>query len=236
MFCFSILETVSIDLSFNSFTGDIPRLPTGLVQLIINYSLFSGGFTDASFTGLGDLNYVEMSFNSFGASIPPVWSSLASLEQVFMEDAGLTGNLDFLIGMPVIFQLWIDKNPSLSGTLPTEVGQLATLASFSLTENDLFGPIPSEMGNIAAMRRLWLYSNRLSGAIPSELANMRAIELLRLEDNNFSGSMPTEICDLANDSFTVLSVLGSTCQADFSQCAADCCDCCSVAECDNLAL
>lgn len=221
-----------LDLSFNSFTGEIPRLPTGLIQLDINFSLFSGGFTDATFTGLNSLSFVQMNFNSLGESIPPVWSSLANLEQVFMQDAGLTGGLDFLIGMPKIFQLWLDENPSLSGTLPTEVGELSTLASFSLTENDLFGPIPSEMGNIGAMRRLWLYKNRLSGAIPPELANMAAIEILRLEENNFSGSMPAAICTLANDSFSALSVLGSTCQADFSQCAADCCDCCTAAECD----
>eukprot|EP00980_Cylindrotheca_fusiformis_P011858 scaffold2817_cov130-Cylindrotheca_fusiformis.AAC.13 len=175
---------------------------------------------------------MELSGNSFGEPMPTVLSQLNSLEQVFVEDSAITGGLDFMIGMPLIFQLWIDKNPSFGGTIPTEIGNLSTLASWSITENGFIGTIPTELGNLSNMQRLWMYGNNLNGEIPSELALMLKLEILRLEANDFTGIIPFQICSLRNDFLSDLALLGSVCGTDNSQCP--CCDCCNIAECDVL--
>jgi Leucine-rich repeat (LRR) protein len=194
--------------------------------------LYSGGLTDANFAGLNNLNYLEISGNSFGESMPNVLSQLNSLEQIFVEDSAITGGLDFMIGMPLIFQCWIDKNPAFGGTIPSEIGDLSTLASWSITENSFSGTIPTELGKLTNMQRLWMYGNDLTGNVPSEFGSIIKLELLRLEENNFSGTMPDEVCNLRNDFLSSLAILGSVCGIGFAQCT--CCDCCDIAECDAL--
>jgi hypothetical protein len=50
-----------------------------------------------------------------------------------------------------IVELWVDSSSGLAGQIPTFVGGLSTLMSFSLSECDLTGTLPSELGNLSAM-------------------------------------------------------------------------------------
>ena len=91
----------------------------------------------------------------------------------------------------------------LSGTLPSELGNLTNLTELKLPDNQLSGSIPSELGNLANLTHLWLYSNQLSGAIPPELGNLANLKELWLTFNQLSGAIPPELGNLAN-----LTVLG----------------------------
>ena len=44
-----------------------------------------------------------------------------------------------------------------------------------LSNNRLNGSIPPELGDLASLQRLYLYSNRLSGSIPTALENLTAL-------------------------------------------------------------
>jgi hypothetical protein len=66
-----------------------------------------------------------------------------------------------------IYELWVDRNPHLTGPLFSEIGELVTLESFSVTRCGLEGNIPSEIGQLTFMLQMWLYNNRLTGAVPS---------------------------------------------------------------------
>ncbi|MCY4204870.1 MAG: Ig-like domain-containing protein, partial [Bacteroidetes bacterium] len=46
--------------------------------------------------------------------------------------------------------------PHLSGSIPPELGDLASLSSLDLSRNDLSGPIPPELGNLVNLRELGL--------------------------------------------------------------------------------
>ena len=86
----------------------------------------------------------------------------------------------------------------LSGSIPRELGSLASLEELSLSSNQLSGPIPRELGSLASLRRLYLSSNQLSGSIPRELGSLASLEELSLSSNQLSGSIPRELGSLAS--------------------------------------
>ena len=87
---------------------------------------------------------------------------------------------------------------SLTGPIPPELGGLANLTALHLYGNDLSGPIPPELGNLGNLTRLWLGDNRLTGQVPSELGNLNGLETLYLNDNVLIGPIPPELGSLGN--------------------------------------
>ena len=55
----------------------------------------------------------------------------------------------------------------LTGAIPTELGNLVTLKSLSLSGNQLTGAVPKELGNLVNLGRLRLYGNQLISCIYS---------------------------------------------------------------------
>ena len=99
--------------------------------------------------------------------------------------------------------LWLHRN-ELRGTIPVELGNLTNLEYLSLRENQLSGPIPVELGNLTNLKSLGLRENQLSGPIPVELGNLTNLESLSLGDNQLSGPIPVELGNLTNLDFLSL--------------------------------
>jgi len=91
----------------------------------------------------------------------------------------------------------LDLN-SLSGSIPSELGNLSHLTALSLSLNSLSGSIPSELGNLSYLEWLFLSENQLSGSIPSELGNLSHLKWLNLKSNQLSGSIPSELGNLSH--------------------------------------
>jgi len=87
---------------------------------------------------------------------------------------------------------------SLSGRIPSELGNLTNLTGLYLHDNSLSGSIPSELGNLTNLRDLFLYNNSLSGNIPPELGNLSMLLRLPLGRNSLSGNIPSELGNLTN--------------------------------------
>lgn len=90
--------------------------------------------------------------------------------------------------------LWRDK---LSGTIPPELGSLASLRRLELESTQLTGAIPPELGNLANLQELHLYDNQLTDAIPPELGNLANLKWLDLSHNQLTGAIPPELGNLA---------------------------------------
>ena len=83
----------------------------------------------------------------------------------------------------------------LSGPIPPEIGNLATLQILRFEDNELSGPIPPEIGKLAALETLHLAFSGLSGPIPPEIGKLAALQHLDL--TGMSGPIPPEMANLA---------------------------------------
>lgn len=96
----------------------------------------------------------------------------------------------------VVTQLILMDN-GLSGSLPSEIGNLVGLLRLDLSNNLLSGSLPSGLFNLSNLLDLDLSSNQLSGTIPPELGSMPNLSTLDLGFNQLSGSIPPELGDLS---------------------------------------
>ena len=88
------------------------------------------------------------------------------------------------------------SNYYLTGSIPSEIGNLTNLRSLSLGLNELTGSIPPEIGNLTNLRSLYLFVNQLTGSIPSEIGSLTNLTGLDLSYNHLTGIIPESICDL----------------------------------------
>ncbi|MEE3195875.1 MAG: leucine-rich repeat domain-containing protein, partial [Candidatus Neomarinimicrobiota bacterium] len=70
------------------------------------------------------------------------------------------------------------------------------LTYLNLGNNQLTGSIPSEIGNLTNLTSLSLMINQLTGSIPPEIGNLTNLTGLGLHDNQLTGDIPNIICDL----------------------------------------
>ena len=100
----------------------------------------------------------------------------------------------------------------LRGSLPAELGNLASLTRLDLSINGLSGPIPAELGNLGSLTYLRLSLNGLTGSIPAELGNLTNLTRLHLSRNGrgLTGPIPPELGNLANLTELNLSLNGLT--------------------------
>ena len=200
-------------------------MPASIQAVLAGYAFFDS-LDNSQFVGCTDLEFISIHGQFFSHPLPTVWATLPSLVDLMVSDCGIEGTLDDLIGIRPE-RMWIDTNPNLTGTIPTEFGGMdnAQAYSYSFTENTLFGTIPTEFGELVNLEGFWVYRNFLNGAVPSEMALLTKLKTFRTEENNFSGSMPSEICS------NYYTVLGSKCM-HLGNNICTCCKCCSVEECN----
>ncbi|KAH9667860.1 protein kinase domain-containing protein [Citrus sinensis] len=79
---------------------------------------------------------------------------------------------------------------NLTGTIPSELGNLSSLQTLDLSFNWFSGEIPEELGNLAELEELWLQNNFLTGTIPSSIFNLSSLSILDLSVNNLTGTIP----------------------------------------------
>ena len=145
---------------------------TNLEEFDCSYTLYHGPLRGESFAGLSNLEYLHIGGNQYNSSIPTELAQLPKLQFLYAEYADLTGDLSFMKFMPAIIEMWVDRNPTLGGSIPSEIGLVTTLRSFSITGCNFEGSIPTELGNLR-LQQAWFYNNSLTGSMPSAVCDTR---------------------------------------------------------------
>ena len=197
---------------------------TALKELDFSYSLYYGNLDGATFANLSNLRYLVMDGNAYNSVLPKELGQLPNLEYLYAGFCFLEGGLDFITSMQKIVEVWVDDNPNLGGTIPSSIGSLDNLASFSAANCGLTGTIPAEIGTATSMIQMWLNDNNLTGEIPSELSNLITMKILNVQNNDLKGEMPANICSRRRP-FGRLEELGADCDGAIT-CDEECCTCC----------
>ena len=190
-----------------------------MTDLDLSYTIIQGPINGPAFATLSKLTYLDIGGNSYKSTIPSEIYTLPLLERLYIQESDISGNLEFIKEMPNIFEIWIDRNPGLKGTIPTEIGSVSSLGSISLSGCSFKGPLPSELGALTDMQQMWFFSNQLTGTIPSGISQMKYLLNFQTEDNLLNGTMPAAICTNINQDSLFLAT-------DCANVTCSCCDCC----------
>ncbi|KAJ8429941.1 hypothetical protein Cgig2_017991 [Carnegiea gigantea] len=99
----------------------------------------------------------------------------------------LTGDLASLSELEI---LDLSSNKGLTGSLPSNIGQLSKLTTLILYNCDFSGSIPDSVGSLKQLVHLSLYSNRFIGPVPASIGDLKNLYWLDLSNNQLTGSIP----------------------------------------------
>ncbi|KAI4336882.1 hypothetical protein L6164_015359 [Bauhinia variegata] len=148
----------------------------------------------ANFTFLSSFNASGFFLNG---SIPDWFGySLAALQVLDLSSCSLTGLIPSSLGnLSRLNYLSLSGN-SLTGRTPSTLGQLSRLSVLNLSRNSLTGSIPSSFSSLRNLTKLDISSNFLSGSVPDSLGDLSSLKLLSLSDNGLTASIPAQLAKL----------------------------------------
>ncbi|XP_062115774.1 probable LRR receptor-like serine/threonine-protein kinase At1g56140 [Humulus lupulus] len=218
-----LTELLSLSFSSNNFSGPLPSELGNLnklEQLYIDSSGVSGEIpstfanlqslhtlwaSDNEFTGkipdfIGNwtnLNTLRFQGNSFEGPIPSTFANLTSLTDLRLSEisSNASTSLAFIRNMKSLSKLVL-RNNNITGSIPSNIGELQQLQHLDLSFNKFNGQIPGSLFNISSLSYLFLGNNSLNGTLPQQ----RSTSLLNIDlsYNNLMGSIPSWVNNQQN--------------------------------------
>jgi RHS repeat-associated protein len=108
----------------------------------------------------------------------------------------LTGTVPSQIGNLTYLILLNLGGNNLTGSFPNQLSQLSNLLHFIIPDNQFTGSFPSSISNCTNLIRIFAEFNQFSGSIPVEITTLKNLRGMQLDHNNFSGSIPAEIVNM----------------------------------------
>jgi Leucine-rich repeat (LRR) protein len=143
------------------------------------------------------LKVLGLGDNNFTGDLPVSVANLSTtLEHLYLDDLAISGSIPSEIGNLVGLKVLILVNTDISGVIPDSIGKLENLTKLHLDNNNLSGIVPSSVGNLTRLLKLSASSNNLGGSIPRSLGQLSDLISLNLSSNCLNGSIPEEIFQL----------------------------------------
>lgn len=143
----------SLDLSKNYFTNLTDHyfscpMNTGLRLLNFSSNRLAGGIGD--FSGFSQLEFLDLSFNSFGGSVTTQLSVLPKLRSLNFSSNNLTGAVPASMARSVE-ELVLSDN-SFIGSIPSGLFNYTDLTLLDLSQNNLTGDVLDEFQKLPKLR------------------------------------------------------------------------------------
>ncbi|XP_024157226.1 probable LRR receptor-like serine/threonine-protein kinase At1g07650 isoform X5 [Rosa chinensis] len=174
----------------NSITGTLPESFASL-QSLTTFSVagnyLSGPLPDfiANWTEIEEL---YLNGNNFHGRIPAGIFNISYLQILAISDVAADSNFQFPPSTHVttsfIHRILILRNCSITGQIPSYIGNMSSLSNLDLSFNNLTGRIPDALKNLN-LSYISFSNNMLSGEIPDWIQNANWSKI-DLSYNNFS--------------------------------------------------
>lgn len=207
----------------NQLTSTIPTSifkPANLTAVLFGMNKLTGTLSFSMFQEASNLVYLYLNANDLGGTLDDFAQAegLLSLKKLRLEYNSFSGTIPKL-ELPSL-ELFYAYNNSLLASGLENLSSNVALKKLKLSNCSLTGEIPTTLGNLTNLEVLHLNGNQLTGTVPSEFQELTVLEELRLEGNDLSGAVPFEVCTLRNSQ---LSVFVSDCGGEWSGVACSCC-------------
>ncbi|PNT66909.1 receptor-like protein EIX2 [Brachypodium distachyon] len=189
----SLTHLTRLALSNNKFSGSVPAeigYLSNLFFLNLSSNNFSGVITEEHFTGLINLKFIDLSFNSLKVMTDSDWLPPFSLESAWFANCEM-GPLfpSWLQWQPEITTLGISST-ALKGDIPDWFwSKFSTATYLDISNNQISGSLPADLKGMA-FEKLYLTSNRLTGPVPLLPTNIIELDI---SNNTFSGTLPSDL-------------------------------------------
>ncbi|KAK2665242.1 hypothetical protein Ddye_003816 [Dipteronia dyeriana] len=203
-----------LDISNARISDTIPDWFWGLspssVILNISHNRISGVLPDLTFK-FPDIRGIDLSYNNFEGTIPPVAPGVIYL---ILSNNKFSGSIaSLLCGITGEFFQYLDLSDNqLSGSLPNCSIRWQRLSVLDLANNNFSGKIPNSVDSGCSIKSLHLSNNimdvghnKFSGKIPAWIGDsLSDLVVLSLRSNQFRGMLPIPLCNLST--FQVLDL------------------------------
>lgn len=163
-----------IDLSFNSFRGDLPSqyMLYWNAMKAINSSNFRSKIMNAysSLYRFGSLRYL-----------------ITYPYTITITSKGVERQYDSILDSFAVIDFSSNK---FEGQITEWIGNLKGLHLLNFSNNRLSGHIPPSLGNLIELESLDLSQNNLSGEIPQELKQLKFLSVFIVSHNSITGTIP----------------------------------------------
>ena len=188
----NMTKLLTLDISFTSYTGQIPSAITKLVRLqkLFACDMFGEGLYGTLPKDLGnmsELRYLSIGGNKFNESVPMNIRNLTKLVYLDLQNAPglLSGDVHALLSLKSIECLYV-SGLTLNGKFPDALP--CGLRVIVLPGNKIRGNLPSKLkckGN-SSLTLLNLQNNMLDGDIPGIFFTAVNLTHVNLSRNNFT--------------------------------------------------
>jgi len=161
------LESLQLGCGFDFRSGNLNGALPSLLNLALHPSVPTPIPTQIIADNLGSISLSK----SLTGSFPVIKSN--SIVRIDISGTTLSGTIPWELGdLTTLLTMTISENNQLTGTIPWEIGcTRSPLGYLAITNNPgLTGTIPPEFGLLSFMEILQLTSNNLIGTIPMELS------------------------------------------------------------------
>lgn len=172
----------------------------GKLANLVQLNLFKNRLSGLIPSSLGNLTQLN-SLNAYSANLEgPIPASLGKLRKLYVLDLSenylLNGSIPMEIFLPSLSLILNLAYNSLSGPLPSQVGNLVNLNQLILSGNRLSSQIPDTIGSCVVLERLLLDDNMFNGSIPQSFKNTKGLQTLNLTANKLSGGIPDALSSI----------------------------------------
>lgn len=130
-------------------------------------------------------------------TIPDSLQTLSLLEYLYLDHNILSGTISNMIADHVseLTLIWFHVN-CLSGTLPSNLGNLQQMLTIKLSQNYLTGSLPFSLSNMTQLEQIFLFENQLTGNLDvfNQMANNSyKLNTVLMQNNGFIGDLPNTL-------------------------------------------